>query len=207
MSGGGFRGLVGRLGKLLGIAHDATPPPGASPPPIQLNMEALEKRLAGTKVRYSRARPSRTTRVDEVKRWLVTRQRLLVGIAGTMTVVAGAVYVARHSGERVIAREARGLWITDAPGYAGRRFELRGRVLAFQVDSAGQSTRHPVVRVRSLREGENGLRLQVTYLADDDPNVLDFVYRPGPPETIHLTNVPRVTWRRTTGRPLIPELP
>lgn len=99
---------------------------------------------------------------------------------------------------RELPSDVLGYWTTDDARFAGRFLHLeRGSVEFGRGDADGPET-FLIHAVRSRPSGRD-LVITVSYLAEDDPFELSFVYDPRA-ETLRLENRSDVLWRRRSGQ-------
>lgn len=103
-------------------------------------------------------------------------------------------------GSTVLPEPVHGVWRTDAPGYATRRFEVTEKNLAFQTDENPSAiTRHVITRVNKSTVKE-GTLYQVDYLdqpEDKSPLTFEFILTEGDNPTIVFANQRKVVWKRS----------
>ena len=137
-------------------------------------------------------------RGKRARRWRVGTFVVLVLSVATLVVV---VLLSPLRVADTLPATVHGVWRTDAPAYADRRFELREHSVTFQVgQKAIAVTRHEIAQVRESVD-RAGTRYVVQYLAGSDsatsaPLDFEFIYRPVIPSEIVFVNQRGIVWRR-----------
>jgi len=212
--GGGLRGLLGRLRRLIGGGPKPPAPPAAAPQGRKITAEPGWELPASwqlparpsARVSYRRDRLAAGMRSSTTARErAVQRQVLLAVIAVVMLAVAGAVAAVRLAGGGTLPMSVRGVWQTEGPRYQQRLFELSGKRLAFQTSDTTAAI-HQIRRVRRTA-GEETTTFDVEYEDGGTTYTFSFSYYAGPPEELRFVNQPFMVWTRSSDRRrLLPEL-
>lgn len=130
-------------------------------------------------------------------------RRRLVAVASLILAAVALTLVLRRAPANTLPVQLHGVWRTDTPKYASRRFEIRAHILTFQVGEDQRAvTRHAIAQVSTSGTPE-GTLYRVIYFEDDEESAemsFDFVFRNEVEPEILPVNQVGVVWRRRLAR-------
>lgn len=116
-----------------------------------------------------------------------------------VAVVAISLLACGSNLEDGVPSELQGRWITSAPKYDGRYFEIRADQLIWGL-ADWELDKHPVEKIESRPDGTEWIRYWLHYTETAGyPNALEILLRRGDPAELRFANRPEV-WTRAVSR-------